>query len=149
MGEVPHIFLFLAEDEATLRYRVKTDLEALVDSELDALSYDLVLLRRGGTRTRPVLEIRIDRRDGAPVSVADCVRASRAIEARLDAGEAPFGGGRYELQVSSPGEARRRPAHDGPHDEGSTDGRADRGTNTGTTHGSEHTDAGSRDGRIG
>jgi ribosome maturation factor RimP len=129
---------------------VKTDLEALVESELDALSYDLVLLRRGGTRTRPVLEIRIDRRDGAPVSVNDCVRASRAIEARLDAGDGPFGGGRYELQVSSPGEARRRPAHDQLNVQGSTvDERADRGTNTGAKQGSEHTDAGSRDGRIG
>jgi ribosome maturation factor RimP len=57
-----------------------------------------------------VVEIRIDRRDGQRVSVGDCVRASRAVEARIDADAATapiFGGGRYELQVSSPGEAGR------------------------------------------
>jgi ribosome maturation factor RimP len=84
------------------------DLETVVEHEVDALGYDVVLLRRGGTRSRPVLEIRIDRRDGEPVRIADCVRVSRAVEARLDAGDAAaFGGGRYELQVSSPGDARR------------------------------------------
>jgi ribosome maturation factor RimP len=86
------------------------DLETVVKHELDALGYDLVLLRRGGTRSRPLVEIRIDRRDGERVSVNDCARASRAIEARLDADAATtpfFGGGRYELQVSSPGDAKR------------------------------------------
>jgi ribosome maturation factor RimP len=86
------------------------DLETVVKHELDALGYDLVLLRRGGTRSRPLVEIRIDRRDGERVSVNDCARASRAIEARFDADAATtpfFGGGRYELQVSSPGDAKR------------------------------------------
>jgi ribosome maturation factor RimP len=86
------------------------DLETVVKHELDALGYDLVLLRRAGTRSRPLVEIRIDRRDGERVSVNDCARASRAIEARFDADAATapfFGGGRYELQVSSPGDAKR------------------------------------------
>jgi ribosome maturation factor RimP len=90
---------------------VNVDLEVLVKSEVDALGYDLVLLRRGGSRSRPVVEVRIDRRDGERVSVGDCARVSRAIEARFDAGVGGvplFGGGRYELQVSSPGEARRQ-----------------------------------------
>lgn len=73
----------------------------LVVAELDSLGFDLVELRRGGTRTRPVLDVRIDRRDGQQVTVDDCARASRAIEARLDAGDA-FAG-RYVLEVSSPG----------------------------------------------
>jgi len=86
-----------------------SDLESVVTAELEVLGYGLVLLRRGGTRSRPVLEVRIDRHDGSPVTVGDCVRASRAIEARLDtAGDdgSLVGSSRYELQVSSPGDAR-------------------------------------------
>jgi ribosome maturation factor RimP len=79
---------------------VKSELEAVVESALDALGFDLVDLRRGGSRSRPVVEIRIDRRDGEKVTVEDCARASRALEAHLDNGEL---GDRYELQVSSPG----------------------------------------------
>jgi len=78
------------------------ELERVVAKELDEVEFDLVELRQGGTRSRPVLEVRIDRRDGQKVTVDDCARASRALEARLD------GGGlvsdRYVLQVSSPGE---------------------------------------------
>lgn len=77
-------------------------LEHVVTQELDGAGYDLVELRKGGTRSRPVLEVRIDRRDGERVTVDDCARASRAIEARLDAGE--LVSERYVLQVSSPGE---------------------------------------------
>jgi ribosome maturation factor RimP len=85
-------------------------LQDVVVAELDALGFDLVELRRGGTRTRPVLDVRIDRRDGEKVTVDDCARASRAIAARLDAGA--LYGGRYELEVSSPGVERplRTPA---------------------------------------
>jgi ribosome maturation factor RimP len=79
-------------------------LQDVVVAELDSLGLDLVELRRGGTRTRPVLDVRIDRRDGEQVTVDDCARASRAIEARLDAG-AMFAG-RYVLGVSSPGVER-------------------------------------------
>jgi ribosome maturation factor RimP len=46
--------------------------------------------------------VRIDRRDGEKVTVDDCARASRAIEARLDSGG--LVSERYVLQVSSPGE---------------------------------------------
>jgi ribosome maturation factor RimP len=77
-------------------------LEHVVIQELEGVGYDLVELRRGGTRSRPVLEVRIDRRDGERVTVEDCARASRAIEARLDAGD--LVSERYVLQVSSPGE---------------------------------------------
>ena len=90
-----------------------SDIESVVTAALEALGYGLVLLRRGGTRSRPVLEVRIDRHDGSPVTVGDCARASRAIEARLDSvvdGAPLVGSSRYELQVSSPGDARRRSA---------------------------------------
>ena len=66
---------------------VKSELEAVVESALDALGFDLVDLRRGGSRSRPVVEIRIDRRDGEKVTVEDCARASRALEVHLDNGE--------------------------------------------------------------
>jgi ribosome maturation factor RimP len=76
-------------------------LQDVVVAELDSLGLDLVELRRGGTRTKPVIDVRIDRRDGEKVTVDDCARASRAIEARLDAGE--VFAGKYVLEVSSPG----------------------------------------------
>jgi ribosome maturation factor RimP len=68
------------------------------------LDFDLVELRRGGTKSRPVFDVRIDRRDGTKVTVDDCARASRAIEARLDADETIAE--RYVLEVSSPGAER-------------------------------------------
>lgn len=79
-------------------------LQDVVVAELDSLGFDLVELRRSGTRTRPVFDVRIDRRDGEKVTVDDCARASRAIEARLDAGD--VFAGRYVLEVSSPGVER-------------------------------------------
>ena len=78
------------------------ELQRVVIAELDAIDFDLVELRRGGTRARPVVEVRIDRRDGAGVTVEDCARASRALEGRLDG--SGLVGERYVLQVSSPGE---------------------------------------------
>lgn len=84
---------------------MKQTLQDVVVAELDTLGFELVELRRGGTRTRPVLDVRIDRRDGEKVTIDDCVRASRAIEARLDA-DAELISGRYVLEVSSPGMER-------------------------------------------
>lgn len=84
---------------------MKQTLEDVVVAELDTLGFDLVELRRAGTRSRPVLDVRIDRRDGAKVTIEDCVRASRAIEAKLDA-DAELISGRYVLEVSSPGAER-------------------------------------------
>jgi ribosome maturation factor RimP len=81
---------------------MNAELERVVANELDAIGFDLVELRQGGTRSRPVLEVRIDRRDGEKVTVDDCARASRALEAQLDRGE--LVSERYVLQVSSPGE---------------------------------------------
>jgi ribosome maturation factor RimP len=81
---------------------VNDELERVVTEELDGIGFDLVELRKGGTRARPMVEVRIDRRDGAGVTVDDCARASRALEARLDG--SGLLGERYVLQVSSPGE---------------------------------------------
>jgi ribosome maturation factor RimP len=81
---------------------VKDALEDVVVAELDGVGYDLVELRRGGTKSRPLIEVRIDRRDGVAISVDDCATASRALEARLDGSE--LVSPQYVLQVSSPGE---------------------------------------------
>jgi ribosome maturation factor RimP len=78
--------------------------EPVVVQELDTLGFDLVELRRGGSKSRPVLEIRVDRRDGTKVTIEDCARASRALEARLEAGA--LVGEQYVLEVSSPGADR-------------------------------------------
>jgi ribosome maturation factor RimP len=77
-------------------------------ARLDALGFELVDLRFGGTTRRPHLSVRIDWADVVPgreVTVDDCAAVSRALEAWLD--ERGFGGGRYVLEVSSPGLERR------------------------------------------
>ncbi|MEP6690172.1 MAG: ribosome maturation factor RimP [Gemmatimonadaceae bacterium] len=79
-------------------------LEAIARQELDRLGYDLVAIKRGGSKSRPTVEMRIDRRDEGKVTVDDCAAASRAIEARLDAEH--LIGDRYTLEVSSPGADR-------------------------------------------
>ena len=78
------------------------ELEHVVVAGLAEVGFDLVELRKGGSQSRPVLEVRIDRRDGEKVTVDDCARASRALEARLDS--SALVAERYVLQVSSPGE---------------------------------------------
>jgi ribosome maturation factor RimP len=90
------------------RDNMSDELEHVVVEGLDDVGYDLVELRKGGSRSRPVLEVRIDRRDGEKVTVDDCARASRALEARLDSSS--LVAERYVLQVSSPGERPLRTA---------------------------------------
>jgi ribosome maturation factor RimP len=79
-------------------------LEDVVSTTLAGMDLDLVEIRRGGSRSRPTIDVRIERRDGEAVTVDDCARASRAIEARLDAAQTV--GERYVLEVSSPGVER-------------------------------------------
>jgi ribosome maturation factor RimP len=76
-------------------------LEDLVASEIKPLGLELFELKIGGSKGRPVLDVRIEREDGEKVTVEHCARASRAIETKLDAQD--FGGQRYLLEVSSPG----------------------------------------------
>jgi ribosome maturation factor RimP len=90
-----------------LRIDVNEALERVVAEELDGLGYDLVELRAAGSRARPTLQLRIDRRDGAAVTVSDCALASRAVEARLESEKKV--GPEYVLEVSSPG--IERPLH--------------------------------------
>ncbi len=79
-------------------------LEATFRSQLDALGLELADLRIGGTAQRPLVQVRIEWPPSdppRPVTVDDCARASRALEAWLDQG-GPLGP-RYLLEVSSPG----------------------------------------------
>jgi ribosome maturation factor RimP len=76
-------------------------LEDLVASEIKPLGLELFDLKVGGSKSRPVLDVRVEREDGTKVTIDNCAAASRAIENRLDAGN--FGGRNYVLEVSSPG----------------------------------------------
>ena len=78
-----------------------------LEARVEELGFELVELERAGSKSRPILRLRIDRPDSEPgqgVTVDDCARVSRALEAYLD--EGAVGGGRYVLEVSSPGVER-------------------------------------------
>jgi ribosome maturation factor RimP len=89
---------------------VKTELEVLVNTTLSELGLDLVELRLGGSRRRPVIDVRMEKLDGEKVSVDDCARVSRLLQQRLDEGFAALGD--YVLEVSSAGLERplKRPS---------------------------------------
>jgi ribosome maturation factor RimP len=79
-------------------------LEKELEARVEALGYELVELERAGSKSRPILRLRIDRPDavaGAGVTVDDCSRVSRALEPFLDEQETISE--RYVLEVSSPG----------------------------------------------
>ena len=79
-------------------------LQDIVVTELAPLGLELFELHVRGTKSRPILDVRIEKTDGEKVKVEDCARASRAIEAKLDEGS--YAGVRYVLEVSSPGVER-------------------------------------------
>lgn len=93
--------MFLSRLPTISRIDVSDTLEVIVLSELASLGYELVERRHGGTKSRPLIDLRIDRTDGEKVTVEDCAKVSRALEPRLDAGDVVSP--RYVLQVSSPG----------------------------------------------
>ena len=65
-----------------------------------------------GAMTGRTLRVYIDRADGQGVSITDCSNVSRGLNLLLDV-EDVVPGGRYSLEVSSPGMERhlRRPEH--------------------------------------
>jgi ribosome maturation factor RimP len=82
-------------------------LEDELEARIAALGYEFVELERAGSRTRPILQVRIDLPGSAPgqgVTLEDCARVTRALEEHLD--QLPELGGRYVLEVSSPGVER-------------------------------------------
>jgi ribosome maturation factor RimP len=71
------------------------------------LGLEFVELERAGSKSRPILRVRIDRPGSEPgqgVSVADCARVSRELESCVDGFERADS--RYVLEVSSPGVER-------------------------------------------
>ena len=64
------------------------------------MGYRLVRVALTSTR-RPTLQVMAERRDEAPMTVADCADISRAISALLDVAD-PIASA-YTLEVSSPG----------------------------------------------
>lgn len=80
-------------------------LEQELETRVGALGYEFVELERAGSKARPILRVRIDvpggSEPGRGVSVDDCTKVSRALEAYLD--ERPDLSENYTLEVSSPG----------------------------------------------
>lgn len=96
----PH-FLFSAFFGVSVE---RAELERQLAARLAERGYELVDVRFGGSSARPHLSVRIDWAEDLPgrqVTVDDCAIVSRALEAWLD--EVGVGGGRYILEVSSPG----------------------------------------------
>jgi ribosome maturation factor RimP len=96
-GEYPHFFI---DVEVMSRDLIEKGLETRVE----ALGYEFVELEWAGSRSRPILRLRIDLPASSPgggVTLEDCARVSRELESVLD--EEPEFGGRYLLEVSSPG----------------------------------------------
>lgn len=84
--------------------------ELELEERAEELGFEIVEIEWAGTSHRPVIRLRIDRLGGsgpAPgdgVTIDDCTRVSRALEAYLDeSGAVPE---KYVLEVSSPGVER-------------------------------------------
>src|SRR5262245_44202130 len=63
------------------------ELTAAVRTRLTDLGFELADLRKGGSASRALLQVRIDRPDASPghgITVDDCARVSRALESWLD-----------------------------------------------------------------
>ena len=54
-------------------------LETLVASEIEPLGLELFEMKVGGSKGRPVIDVRVEREDGERVTVDNCAAASRAI----------------------------------------------------------------------
>jgi len=84
--------------------RAVRGIEHELEHRVEDLDYELVDVQWGGSGRRPVLKVRIDRRDALRdegITVEDCAKVSRALEAWLDEQEGLSE--KYVLEVSSPG----------------------------------------------
>ncbi|MDA0329786.1 MAG: ribosome maturation factor RimP [Gemmatimonadetes bacterium] len=83
------------------------EIEAELEHRVEDLGYELVELQWGGSGRRPTLILRVDHLESTPgqgITVDDCAKVSRALEAWLD--EREDLSDRYVLEVSSPGVER-------------------------------------------
>ena len=81
-----------------------TELTAAIRARVEGVGFELADLRKGGSRQRALLQVRVDRPGAEPghgITVKDCAVVSRALEEWLDA--SGLLGQRYILEVSSPG----------------------------------------------
>lgn len=79
-------------------------LQSEFEQRIASLGYELVEMEQAGSKTRPILRLRIDREGSEPgqgVTVDDCTHVSRELEKFLD--ETDRVSERYVLEVSSPG----------------------------------------------
>jgi ribosome maturation factor RimP len=72
----------------------------LIEPTLNEMGFELVRVLVGGGQ-RPTLQIMVERRDEAPITVEHCAEVSHAISALLDVAD-PIAGA-YRLEVTSPG----------------------------------------------
>ena len=82
-------------------------LQTEIEARIASLGFELVELEQAGSKTRPILRLRIDRESSEPghgVTVDDCTHVSRELEKFLD--ETDRVSERYVLEVSSPGVER-------------------------------------------
>ncbi|MHA1113626.1 MAG: ribosome maturation factor RimP [Alphaproteobacteria bacterium] len=75
-------------------------IEKIIGPSITAMGYGIVRVDLAGDRHR-VLQIMVERDDGATMTVDDCSKISRAVSALLDVDD-PIAGA-YSLEVSSPG----------------------------------------------
>jgi ribosome maturation factor RimP len=86
------------------------ELERNIEERIEEMGYEFVELERAGSRSRPILRVRVDVAGGSSgepgtgVNVDDCARVSRRLEEYLDS--MPGLAERYVLEVSSPGVER-------------------------------------------
>lgn len=107
---------FLLTNTGAMSRETGDTLERELEERVGALGYELVEVERAGSKTRPILRLRIDLPETAApagpeagalpagVTLDDCARVSRALEPTLE--ERPDLDGRYVLEVSSPGVER-------------------------------------------
>lgn len=81
--------------------REAAQVERLIAPSVEAMGFVLVQVRFIGGRNHPTLQVMVERRDEAEMTVEDCAELSRAISALLDV-EDPVPTS-YQLEVSSPG----------------------------------------------
>jgi len=86
------------------------ELKSLIERELDALGYELVRAEAHSSGRRKTIRLFLDRADQA-VTIADCVRVTKALGLVLEGVETLPGP--YNLEISSPGFNRplTKPAH--------------------------------------
>jgi ribosome maturation factor RimP len=98
----PHFFV-----APNRRFTIADQLQDSIEKHLERLGYELVDYERAGSKSRPILRLRIDKVDaqeGQGITVDDCRLVSRSLEESLDEGRDV--GEQYVLEVSSPGVER-------------------------------------------